>query len=404
MTKRDAKDEKKAPKLRFKGFTDDWEHGHLGDIVKIVMGQSPSSINYTDNPEDHILVQGNADLENGHVVPRVWTKQVTKTADKDDIILSVRAPVGDVGITNYPIVIGRGVAAIKGNKFIYQLLDKMNQDSFWRKYSTGSTFESINSNDLKKAEIFHPNEPEQEKIGKLFQSLDRAIYLHEEKQKQLEQLKKALLQKMFVDKTGYPELRFNSFNKPWEQVKLGAIYRKIRNAFVGTATPFYVSKGHFYLESNNVKEGKINTDSQKFINDTFYIKQRNKWLHTGDIVMVQSGDVGQSAVIPPELNNSAAHALIMFQEPKMNVDPRFLNVQFQGTRSKKQIGNITKGNTIKHILASDMQKFVVLFPDIEEQQSIGQLFQILDHIITLHTKKIEELKQLKQALLQQMFI
>ncbi len=189
------------------------------------MGQSPSSINYTDNLEDHILVQGNADLENGHVVPRVWTKQVTKTADKDDIILSVRAPVGDVGITNYPIVIGRGVAAIKGNKFIYQLLDKMNQDSFWRKYSTGSTFESINSNDLKKAEIFHPNEPEQEKIGKLFQSLDHAIYLHEEKQEQLEQLKKALLQKMFADKTGYPEIRFKGFNGSWKIIKLGKILK-----------------------------------------------------------------------------------------------------------------------------------------------------------------------------------
>ena len=84
-----------------------------------------------------------------------------------------------------------------------------------------------------------------------------------------------------------PELRFKGFLDAWEQRKLENIFGKIRNAFVGTATPYYVENGHFYLESNNVKDGKINRNSEIFINDEFYEKQRDKWLHTHDLVMVQ---------------------------------------------------------------------------------------------------------------------
>ena len=122
---------KKVPELRFKGFTDEWEQRKLGDEVRIVMGQSPNSENYTDDPNDYILVQGNADMKNGRVLPRVWTTQVTKQAEKDDLILSVRAPVGDIGKTAYDVVIGRGVAAIKGNEFIFQNLGKMKSDGYW---------------------------------------------------------------------------------------------------------------------------------------------------------------------------------------------------------------------------------------------------------------------------------
>ena len=413
MTKRDAKDEKKAPKLRFKGFTDDWEQVKFGKITSKYKTRNKDGEQLRSFSVSNIygFIPQEEQFENGGIALNADKKNSIIVTPNSFAYNPARINVGSIGYYNgnENVLVSSLYEVFKLHKeydpnYLWFWL-KSNHFNWWiHRLQEGSVRSYFYYDKFSEIKERMPSLPEQMKIGQLLKSLDHTITLHEEKQKQLEQLKKALLQKMFVDKTGYPELRFNSFNKPWEQVKLGAIYRKIRNAFVGTATPFYVSKGHFYLESNNVKEGKINTDSQKFINDTFYIKQRNKWLHTGDIVMVQSGDVGQSAVIPPELNNSAAHALIMFQEPKMNVDPRFLNVQFQGTRSKKQIGNITKGNTIKHILASDMQKFVVLFPDIEEQQSIGQLFQILDHIITLHTKKIEELKQLKQALLQQMFI
>lgn len=188
----------KVPELRFAGFADDWEQHKLGDEVRIVMGQSPNSENYTDDPNDYILVQGNADMKNGRVFPRVWTTQVTKQAEKDDLILSVRAPVGDIGKTAYDVVIGRGVAAIKGNEFIFQNLGKMKSDGYWTRYSTGSTFESINSTDIKEAIISVPAIEEQNKIGSFFKQLDNTIALHQRKLDLLKEQKKGFLQKMFV--------------------------------------------------------------------------------------------------------------------------------------------------------------------------------------------------------------
>ncbi|WP_273713215.1 restriction endonuclease subunit S [Leuconostoc mesenteroides] len=188
----------RVPELRFEGFSDDWEERKLGDEVRIVMGQSPNSENYTDDPNDYILVQGNADMKNGRVFPRVWTTQVTKQAEKDDLILSVRAPVGDIGKTAYDVVIGRGVAAIKGNEFIFQNLGKMKSDGYWTRYSTGSTFESINSTDIKEAIISVPEIEEQNKIGSLFKQLDNTIALHQRKLDLLKEQKKGFLQKMFV--------------------------------------------------------------------------------------------------------------------------------------------------------------------------------------------------------------
>ena len=156
----------------------DWEQRKLGDTVQITMGQSPDGSTYSETPSDYILVQGNADLKDGWVSPRVWTSQMTKKADAGDLIMSVRAPAGAMGKTAYNAVIGRGVAAIKGNEFIYQSLVKMDSNGYWKKLSNGSTFESLNSNNIKDAEIFVPCDEEQQKIGQYFSNLDNLITLH----------------------------------------------------------------------------------------------------------------------------------------------------------------------------------------------------------------------------------
>lgn len=189
---------KAVPEIRFNGFMEDWEQRKLGDVVQITMGQSPDGSTYSDMPSDYILVQGNADLEDGWVKPRVWTTQITKQADVGDLIMSVRAPAGAMGKTAYNAVIGRGVAAIKGNEFIYQLLVKMDKEGYWKKDSTGSTFESLNSESIKNAEIKLPSNEEQNIIGSYFKNLDHLITLHQRKCDELQNMKKFMLQNMFV--------------------------------------------------------------------------------------------------------------------------------------------------------------------------------------------------------------
>lgn len=200
-----------------------------------------------------------------------------------------------------------------------------------------------------------------------------------------------------------PHLRFQNYEDEWYVEKLKNIFGTIRNAFVGTATPYYVENGNFYLESNNVKNGKINYNSQIFINDEFYEKQRDKWLKTNDIVMVQSGHIGHTAVIPEELNNTAAHALIVFTDYKKEVNPYFLNYQFQSNSKMKALDLISTGNTIKHILASEMKNFKMDFPTSEEQSAIGSLFRSLDDLLASYKENLANYQSLKATMLFKMF-
>ena len=186
---------KTVPEIRFPDFSDPWEQRKLGDVCQITMGQSPDGDTYSDVPSDYILVQGNADLKNGWVCPRIWTTQKIKTAEAGDLIMSVRAPAGAMGKTNYNVVLGRGVAGIKGNEFIFQTLVKMYEDGYWKKLAAGSTFESINSDVISNAEIAVPQDvAEQEKLGAYFRNLDNLITLHQRELEEYGKYKKALMQ------------------------------------------------------------------------------------------------------------------------------------------------------------------------------------------------------------------
>ena len=290
-------------------------------------------------------------------------------------------------------------------KFLKALLDTQQFNVEIHK-NLGATINQITTGEFKRMHFTVPtDEDEKEKIGSLFRQLDDIIALHQRKLDQLKELKKAYLQVMFPAKDErVPKVRFADFEEEWELCKLNTIYKKIRNAFVGTATPYYVKEGNFYLESNNIKDGNINQNTKVFINDEFYEKQKDKWLETEDIVMVQSGHVGHTAVIPKELNNTAAHALIMFQERKRETNPYFLNYQFLTDTSKRKLDMITTGNTIKHILASEMKSFEVFVCESAEENLISDFFRKLDDTIALHQNKLEQLKDLKTSYLQNMFI
>lgn len=157
-----------------------WEQRKLGEIAPVTMGQSPNGACYTDNPNDAVLVQGNADLKDGWVSPRVWTTEITRTAKSGDLIMSVRAPVGAMGKTAYDVVLGRGVAGIAGNEFLFQALSKKEAEEYWSTVSAGSTFDSINGDELRNTLVDCPrSELECETIGDCLSKVDSLITLHQ---------------------------------------------------------------------------------------------------------------------------------------------------------------------------------------------------------------------------------
>lgn len=148
------------PTLRFPEFKDEWVMNKLGLYTDVIMGQSPSSKNYTNDSNNIVLVQGNADLQKGKIYPRIYTTEITKTAEKHDIILTVRAPVGELAISQMKVCIGRGVCAIKGNTFIYTYLNYLNDKNYWKRIVQGSTFESISETDVKNVPLKIPSKVE----------------------------------------------------------------------------------------------------------------------------------------------------------------------------------------------------------------------------------------------------
>lgn len=420
------------PKIRFNGYTEDWEQRKLGEVVKEGILEAPLDGNHGEkHPTSDEYVESGipflmaSDIHNGEVniySCKYITKERAERLDKGfarngDVLLTHKATIGETAIlsnlmTEYAMLTPQVTYyRIKNEErlnreYLYSFFNSLDFQTELKTKAAQSTRPYIGITAQQNLKIILPSEiDEQRKIGLYFGNLDRLITLHQRKCEQTKTLKKYMLQKMFPqDGEKVPQIRFEGFTEDWEQRKLSDIYGSIGNAFVGTATPYYVEQGHFYLESNNVKDGQINHNSEVFINDEFYEKQKDKWLRTGDMVMVQSGHVGHAAVIPEELDNTAAHALIMFRNPKEEIEPYFLNYEYQTDKAKKKIENITTGNTIKHILASDMQEFVVDVPKYEEQKVIADYFRNLDHLITLHQRKCDELKEVKKFMLQNMFV
>ncbi|OQR21141.1 restriction endonuclease subunit S [Ligilactobacillus salivarius] len=387
-----AKEEKKAPKLRFNGYTNDWERKKLGIYVPITMGQSPNSKNYTNNPRDNILVQGNADLYNNRVLKRTFTTEVTKIADRNDIlIISVRAPVGDIARNQYEsVVIGRGIASIKGNDFLYYQLEKMNNSGFWKKYIAGSTFESITGKDLKSSDIYISNHKEEKSIGDIFQTLTKTIQLHEDHLQFLHSFKSFLLQKMFFDNDVPPLLRFNKFTEKWNQCRLNdhAIVTMGQSPnsknYTNNQTDKILVQGNADLYKNKVLKRVFTTEITKTaVKNDILISVRAP---VGDIARNQY----ESVVIGRGIASIKGNDFLYYQLEKMK-NSGFWN---------KYIA----GSTFESITGKDLKNAKIYTTNSDEERKIGNIFSSLTKIIQLQEHKIDSLKKLKQFLLQNMFI
>ena len=369
------------------------------------MGQSPSSSNYTKNPNDNILVQGNADMVNGKVSPRVWTTQITKMAQKGDIILSVRAPVGDVGITDYDVVLGRGVAGIRADEFIYQILKKMKLFNYWNRLSTGSTFESISSIDIKNAENLIPSKSEQNLIGNFLKIIDTMTDLQQVQLQLYKNLKNGLLQKLFPSNTEKtPILRFADFDGDWEQRKLGEVLNLLKDGTHGSHKD--TSSGAYLLSAKNIKNGKviINDDTDRRISKKEFDSIHKKFsLKKGDVLLTIVGSIGESAILNDPTNITFQRS-VAYLRPNKYLLSQFLYItineyKFQTELTKRQVVSAQPG-----IYLGDLSIIPIKVPSMKEQIDIGDLFKIIDNLINRQQTKLEHLKLIKKFYLKKMFI
>ncbi|WP_420600311.1 restriction endonuclease subunit S [Neptuniibacter sp.] len=186
-----------------KAFNGDWEKVELSQIALITMGSSPKSDAYNEIGDGLPLLQGNADIKFRKSAPRIHTSQITKECVIGDILLSVRAPVGSVALSLHNACIGRGLACIRAKKtnsqeYLYQWL--LSFEPKWERFSQGSTFEAVNSNDIKSLHVLQPSFSEQQKIASVLTAADKETEVLQAKLVNLKQEKKALMQQLLSGK------------------------------------------------------------------------------------------------------------------------------------------------------------------------------------------------------------
>ncbi|MGM0563263.1 MAG: restriction endonuclease subunit S [Pseudomonadota bacterium] len=186
---------------RLPGFEGEWRVKQLDDLAHIVMGQSPNSSNYNLSGDGLPLIQGNADIDGRKTIKRVFTTQITKHGRAGDILMSVRAPVGEISRATFEVCLGRGVCALRStNEFLYHYLIYL--EPSWAKHSKGSTFDSVNSADIKTVEVWLPSDPdEQFAIASILSDMDAELEALEQRRIKTAELKQAMMQELLTGRT-----------------------------------------------------------------------------------------------------------------------------------------------------------------------------------------------------------
>lgn len=294
-----------------------------------------------------------------------------------------------------------------GSGFLGFYLNSNSYHDKLRPLMQGIKVTSISKTNLKNTILQFPKElEEQKRIGKLFIKLNRTITLHEEKQRQLEQLKKALLQKMFADETGYPVLRFKGFTEKWEQRKLG----EIGETFSGLSGKNKNDFGHG--DANFITYMNVFSNSIADLRGTEHVEidsKQNQVIY-GDILFTTSSEtpeeVGMSSIWLGHTKNTYLNSFCFGYRilEKQNFDSYYMAYLLRTENFRRRMTVLAQGISRYNISKKQVMNTFVNFPTMEEQRRIGKTLFLIDKTITLHDKKIQYLKQLKRGLLQKMFV
>ena len=400
------KEKRRVPKLRFPGFTEDWEQCKLSDIL---VERNEQQVETNEYPLMS-FVQGYGVIPKGERYDRSFlvldqSKKYKRTELGDFIYSSNNLETGSIGINKtgkavispvYSIFYG---VSIGDSQFIgiMSLLPRFIAKMI--RFRQGVVYGQwrIHEKDFLDISILIPSVDERTKITKLILSLEELITLHQRKLEHLKLKKKALLQKLFP-KNGerYPELRFPGFTDAWEQRKL----EDVCNVYDGThQTPRYTNSGVMFVSVEDIET----LESNKYITEEDFKSEFKVFPEYGDILLTRIGDVGSANVILDEIKR-AYYVSLALLKPK-DINSLFLLALLSSSSVQSEIWRRTLHIAFpKKINKNEINKVIVNQPSIPEQKKIGKLFFSLDQTITLHQRKLDHLQLQKKALLQQMFV
>ncbi|MCI7330596.1 MAG: restriction endonuclease subunit S [Selenomonadaceae bacterium] len=268
----------------------------------------------------------------------------------------------------------------------------------------GTKVISLGKKELSQSVVRIPCLEEQQQIATLFTVLDRRIDLANKKLATLQIIKQGMLQKIFSQELRFKDDEGKEF-PAWKTSPLNKLLDFIRNGFVGTILPYYTDAQHGvrYLQGTNIHDGKIDDTVEYYVTQDFNQAHAKNILKSDDILVVQSGHVGDCVVVGDKYVGCNCHALIIMSNGGQ-CSSEYICYYLHSPKGRKSLKLLEKGNTVKHILATDIAKMNVLVPSLPEQQKIAAYFTALDRAIAAAQQKAAALRTIKRGLLQKMFV
>ncbi|MCI7057269.1 MAG: restriction endonuclease subunit S [Selenomonadaceae bacterium] len=396
--------EKKTPAIRFQGFTDDWEDHKLGDVF-----QEYSEKNHEELPV-LTIVQGKGtvlrDESNRNLQYDKSSLSNYKMVKKDDFIVHLRSFEGGFEKANSNGIISPAYHTLHGDdtdsSFYYPFFRSKNFiECLLKPHVYGiRDGKSIDIEGMRTIDIPVPSFAEQQKIGGYLDQVDYLITLHQRKLTKLQLLKKSMLTKMFPkDGARVPEIRFQGFHKNWENLLFDDAVN-ISNDMVDPKAGSFDKLIHIGPGDIESHTGQL-LPGIKTVSESHLISGKFRF-YKGDIIYSKIRPELSKCVIAPTDGLASADAYILHCNKEMWQD--FLYCILQTKHFYKYATSISMRTGMPKINREELGRYFFLAPSVKEQQLIGAFFTDLDHLISLHQRKLSKLQQIKQAMLSKLFV
>ena len=415
-----------TPRIRFKGFTDDWEQRTLGELVTIERGGSPRPIDKFITKDENGLNWikiGDAPEQGNYITQtaeKIKPEGISKTREVQpgDLILSNSMSFGRPYIMAINGCIHDGWLAIRDTekrfelKFLCILLGTDAMLNQYKAMAAGSTVNNLNKELVGGTTILYPNIYEQEKIGQYFSTLDHLITLHQRKCDETKKLKKFMLQKMFP-KNGEknPEIRFAGFTDDWEQRKLGEMCSIITKQtgfdYSATIKPSLVTTRepdtYSFIQNKDFEGLNINLDTDFYIPVSVAEKYPKIILDRPSLLISISGRIGNIALYTIEEKAFIGGAVGICKLKDVDAGKTAM-YELMSLEGQKYFASLIKASSHANITVEDIRNIEVLIPrDKMEIIKLNEFIDNLSKLITLHQRKCDNLKLIKKFMLQNMF-
>jgi type I restriction enzyme S subunit len=381
-----------------KKLPEGWEWKRLGDAAELIMGQSPPGDTYNEIDQGMPFLQGKSEF--GDISPEhvKYTTKPLKIAPKGSVLMSVRAPVGDVNIAGIDYCIGRGLASLslyKGeNAFLFYVLNYFKNKI--EKEGTGSTFKAITKSKLQKFKIPLPPIETQRKIVAILAKAEETKKLR----MQADELTSRLLQSVFFEMFGDPVIN----NKNLEIKTIEELSSEIVDC--PHSTPKYVDSVTDFpcIRTTELKEGYIDWKQMKYLDEHEYKKRVNRLIPIeGDVIYGREGSFGEAARVPANTNISLGQRVMLFRPKSKICNSVFLWELMRSNSIYFQALKKTSGSTVRHVNIKDIKKFKGICPPIELQNKFAQVVEKIEAVQQTQKQSQQEIDNLFNALMQKAF-